>query len=150
MATRAVFIGVNKHADPSIPELSGAARHATALWALFTDTLPDLSARLLTDQRAGHAAASKALTSTLMEAEEGDVVILSFAGHGTPDGRLVFHDTESTNLSATALSMAELGDAFKASRARAVRCFLDCCFSGHAPARVLEVDATRRHEAHSR
>lgn len=144
MATRAVFIGVNKHLDPSIPELSGAARDATALWALFIDTLQDLSAHLLVDQQATHAASAEALQSTLTGAAEGDVVIVSFAGHGSADGCLVFHDTDAANLSDTALSMTVLADAFKATKARAVLILLDCCFSGHAPARVLETDARPR------
>src|SRR5438132_13955773 len=111
MATKAVFIGVNKHADPSIPELSGAARDATALWQLFTDTMPALTAHLLIDRQATHAAASVALTSVLADAGDNDVVVISFAGHGSADGSLVFHDTDATNLSASALSMAVLADA---------------------------------------
>jgi len=39
MATSAVFVGINKHRDPAIPELGGARRDATALWALFTDKI---------------------------------------------------------------------------------------------------------------
>ena len=46
MAIKAVFVGINKHLDTTIPELSGARRDATALWALFTDTVEGLSARL--------------------------------------------------------------------------------------------------------
>lgn len=144
MATKAIFIGVNKHLDPSIPELSGAARDAIALWALFTDTLQDLSAHRLIDEQATYAASSEVLRSTLASAAEGDVVIVSFAGHGSADGRLVFHDTDATNLSDTALSMTVLADAFRTTKARAVLCLLDCCFSGHAPARVLDTNATPR------
>ena len=40
--------------------------------------------------------------------------------------------------------MAGLADAFKATKARAVLCILDCCFSGQAPARVLETEARPR------
>ena len=40
--------------------------------------------------------------------------------------------------------MAALADAFKKTKARAVLCILDCCFSGQAPARVLEVEARPR------
>ena len=47
MAIKAVFIGVSKHQDPSISELCGAKRDATALWALFSDTIPGLAPRLL-------------------------------------------------------------------------------------------------------
>jgi hypothetical protein len=36
MAIKAIFVGINKHLDAAIPELSGAQRDAMALWALFT------------------------------------------------------------------------------------------------------------------
>ena len=61
MAIKAIFVGVNKHLDPGIPELSGARRDAAALWALFTDTIPALTARLLLDERATHAEVSEAI-----------------------------------------------------------------------------------------
>ena len=55
MAIKAIFVGINKHLDTSIPELGGARRDATALWALFTDTIEGLSGRLLVDEAATHA-----------------------------------------------------------------------------------------------
>lgn len=139
MVTRVTFIGVNKHRDPDIPELNGARRDATALWALFTDTIPDLSARLLVDETATYEAVKQGIFDTLATAGENDVVIVFFAGHGTPDGRLVLFDTQVSDLSATTVSMVDLAEQFKRSRARVVLCILDCCFSGQAPARVLEL-----------
>ena len=144
MATRAVFVGVNKRRDPAIPELGGARRDATALWALFTDTIEGLSARLLVDERARHAEVSVAILGALDAAREDDVVIVGFAGHGSPDGSLVLFDTNAADLAGTALPMAALADAFRRTKARAVLCILDCCFSGHAPARVLEMEARPR------
>lgn len=144
MATKAVFVGINKQLDPDIDELTGAMRDALALWALFTDTLPDLSARLLIDQEATKDAVSQAILQTLTDATENDVVIISFAGHGSPDGSLAFYDTLRSDLTGTTLPMAVFADAFKATRARAVIFILDACFSGHAPARVLEVEAKPR------
>lgn len=41
MAIKATFVGINKHLDTSIPELGEAHRDATALWALFTDTIEE-------------------------------------------------------------------------------------------------------------
>lgn len=72
MATSAVFVGVNKHLDPTIPELGGARRDATALWALFTDTINGLSARLLADDQATHAEVSAAILGALDAAGEDD------------------------------------------------------------------------------
>lgn len=139
MAIKATFIGVDKHQDSDIPELNGARRDATALWALFSDSIPDLSARLLVDETATHDAVKKGVFSTLATADKNDVVVIFFAGHGTPDGRLVLFDTQASNLSATAISMADLAQEFKHAQAEVVLCILDCCFSGQAPARVLEI-----------
>ena len=144
MAIKAIFVGINKHLDTSIPELGGARRDATALWALFTDTIEGLSGRLLVDEAATHAEVSGAMLGTLAAASADDVVVIAFAGHGSPDGNLVLFDTNAGDLAGTALSMAGLADAFKATKARAVLCILDCCFSGQAPARVLETVARPR------
>jgi helicase len=138
MAIKAIFVGINKHLDAGIPELSGARRDATALWALFTDTIDGLSARLLLDEAASHAEVSESILGVLTDAQPDDVIVISFAGHGSPDGNLVVCDTDPTNLAGSAVSMADLAEAFKATKARAVLCILDCCFSGQAPARVLE------------
>lgn len=139
MTIRAIFVGVNKHQDTDIPELNGARRDATALWALFTDTMPDLSARLFVDEAATHDVVKQGILDTLGSANENDVAIIFFAGHGTPDGRLVLFDTRISDLPNSALAMTELADQFKRSDARIVLCILDCCFSGQAPARVIEL-----------
>lgn len=144
MTIRATFVGVNKHQDSNIPELNGARRDATALWALFTDTIPDLTAQLLVDESATYEAVREGFLQALDRADTTDVVIIFFAGHGTPDGRLVLFDTQTSNLPATAVSMTELAQQFKCSQARVVLCILDCCFSGHAPARVLELGSRPR------
>ena len=132
MAIKAIFVGINKHRD------------AMALWALFTDTVEGLAARLIVDESATHAAVSQAILEALSAAGENDVVVITFAGHGSPDGSLVLFDTNTMDLANTAVSMTALADAFKATKARAVLCILDCCFSGQAPARVLEVAARPR------
>lgn len=96
---------------------------------------------LLTYGQSTHAAASQIVLSSLADTAESDVVVISFDGHESADGQLVFHDTDAANLNDTALSMALLAEAFKSTKARAILCILYCCFSGHAPARVLEADA---------
>lgn len=144
MAIKAIFVGINKHLDAVIPELSGARRDATALWALFSDTVDGLSARLLLDDAATHAEVTQAILGVLLGAHPDDVIIISFAGHGSPDGSLVVFDTDPASLVGTAVSMTDLAEAFKATKARAVLCILDCCFSGQAPARVLETAARPR------
>jgi helicase len=144
VAMKSIFVGINKHLDPTIPELSGARRDATALWALFSDTIDDLAGRLLVDEMATHTTVRQAILDTLLKADEDDVIVISFAGHGSPDGSLVLFDTNPADIAGTALSMADLADAFRQTKAHAVLCILDCCFSGQAPARVLETAARPR------
>lgn len=138
MAVLAAFIGIDKHADPNIRDLAGARRDATALWAIFSDSLPGLEATLLVDDAATTGAIRQALQATLGAATADDTVIVTFSGHGSRDHRLAAHDTRLDALHDTTVPMEEISDLFRASRARAILCVLDCCFSGGAPARVLE------------
>lgn len=144
MSVRGIFIGINKHTDPYIGELGGACDDARALWALFSDNIPDLESRLLLDDVATVASSRRAILGALSEALVDDVVILTFAGHGSANGRLVFSDTSLADLDNSTLPMSELADAFAGSKARVILCVLDCCFSGQAPARVLETEGTPR------
>jgi uncharacterized caspase-like protein len=138
MATRATFIGIDRHQDARIKELTGARRDAIALYSLFTDTLPDIDADLLVDGDATLSGVSQAIERRLSSAAADDVVILSFSGHGTRDHRLVLFDTSLDGLNASTIAMADLAEAFKRSKARAILCILDCCFSGGASAKVIE------------
>jgi helicase len=138
MALFTTHIGVDQHIDLTIPDLTGARRDATALWALFCDTMPDAVATLLVDAEASVETIRVALDRTLGSASSDDTVVISFSGHGTHDHRLVAYDTAVSDLTNTTISMTELVSRIKSSQAGAVLCILDCCFSGGAPARVLE------------
>jgi uncharacterized caspase-like protein len=138
MALRATFIGIDRHQDPRIKELTGARRDAIALFSLFADTLPDLDGTLLVDRDASHGRVAEVIEQTLSAATPEDVVILSFSGHGTRDHRIVVFDTNLDDLVGSTIAMSDLAQAFKRSRARAILCILDCCFSGGASAKVIE------------
>ncbi len=135
---KAAFIGVDKYADTTIRELTGAARDATALWALVKDSMPDAKANLLKNADATTERIRAALDETLRGATSDDTVIVTFSGHGTKSHRFVTHDSSRKNLDATTIGMDELAALFKASKAKAIFCVIDCCFSGAAPARVLD------------
>ncbi len=138
MTILANFIGINRYADTNISDLTGARRDATALWALFKDTVPEIQATLLVDSDATIDNVRENLNQTLKTARQEDTVIVSFSGHGTRDHRLVTHNTTISNLAETTISMEEIAECFKTTRAKIVFIILDCCFSGGAPARVLE------------
>lgn len=138
MSIFASFIGIDKYRDQNVRDLAGAKRDATALWALFCDTMPELSASLLVNKDATVDAVRKSLDNVLGAAGSDDIVIVSFSGHGTHDHRLVLHDSRLDLLPNTTIPMLEIAERFKASQAKVILCILDCCFSGSAPARVLE------------
>lgn len=138
MGVRAVFVGVDRFADPTIRDLTGCRSDAIALHALFNDAIQELASTLLVDENATGARVRAAFRSTLADAEPEDVAVVSFSGHGSPDHRLVVHDALKADLPGTAIEMVELAALFKSCRARVVLCLLDCCFSGGAPARVLD------------
>src|SRR5436190_9734698 len=138
MAILATFIGINKFRDPGIRDLAGASKDAQVLWALFQDTIPNLNAKLLIDEDATINGVRAAFDNTLGKAGSDDVVILFFAAHGSQDHRLVVHDTSISNLDTTGVPMEELSERFRTSKAKTILCILDCCFSGEAPARVLD------------
>lgn len=138
MALRALFIGINKHNDPAIPELTGATKDATALWALFKDSVDGIQDKRLLDDDATMAAIREGLDASLGVATRDDTVIVFFAGHGTPGHQLVPFDADRRAVDQTTIPMHELADRLKSTEARASLIILDCCFSGGAPARVLE------------
>jgi helicase len=138
MGILATFIGIDRHAAPNVRDLSGARRDATALWCLFSDSIPNVNASVLCDEEASISAVRNAITTTLKDASKGDTVVFSFSGHGTPDHRIVLHDTQREALHETTIPMTEIADAFRTSKAGVIICIIDCCFSGGAPARVLD------------
>ena len=144
MALIGRFIGVNRYIDRNIRDLNGAGRDAIALWALFSDTIPEIDARLLINANANVNGLRQALQETLENATSDDTVIVFFSGHGSPDHRLTAHDTSLEDLANTTLPMQELADLFKASQAKSILCILDCCFSGGTPAKVLETSPIPR------
>jgi len=146
MALYGLFIGIDCFADPKIRELTGCRRDALALSSLFSDTLPAFQATVLIDKQATNDAVRMALRMILGTAGKEDTVIISFSSHGTKDHRLVTYDSDMSRLSATTIDMSELAAIFKTTQAKVSLFILDCCFSGGAPARILEDSPVLRSE----
>lgn len=144
MTMYGAFIGVDRYADPQVRDLAGARRDALALWSLFSDSIAGIRANLLTDADATVSNVRELLDQTLGAAVADDTVVLSLSCHGTHDHRIALHDADVNRLPDTTLPMEELADRFKASKAKVIVCILDCCFSGGAPARVVDDSPTHR------
>ncbi len=144
MTLVATFIGVNQYADNNISDLAGASNDATALWALFSDSISDIKTHYLLDSQATGTAIRDALDDTFNGAGPDDTALFFFAGHGSPAHQLVPHDARRQALEETTIAMSELDKYLKSSNARIAIVILDCCFSGGATARVLQSVPTPR------
>ncbi|GBE93656.1 DEAD/DEAH box helicase [Nostoc cycadae] len=142
MRFKGLFIGIDRHDSSKISWLSCAKRDATALHALFCDTLGG-EAELLIDQQATYQAILECLAA-LATCNEEDLVVIAFSGHGTNSHQLVAYDTDTYNLDNTSISLEFLAEQIAQIPARRLICFLDCCFSGGVEAKVFQVETVAR------
>jgi uncharacterized caspase-like protein len=148
---RAVLVGIDAYRDPFIPRLSHARTDATALARLLEQRIQpeERSVRLLVDEEATKRNIEVAINEELHRAvEPGDVVLLYFACHGSPERRaakdrrsrhLIAHDTEYGRIYATGIDMErDLSEWFeRLAEAKLIVIFLDACFSGAAGGRTF-------------
>lgn len=142
MAFRGLFIGIDRYRSPTIGDLSCARRDATALDALFADTLGGNS-RLLTDADATRSAIESQFAA-LADCSVEDTVIIGFSGHGSETHELIPHDADIANLNNTAVPLDLLQEWFARIPAGRLIFFLDCCFSGGLGSKVLQTDIKPR------
>ncbi len=140
----ALTVGVDRYLDPSISSLRYARRDAASVADLLQQNLhpSEASVRRLLDAQATQRAISIAIGEELPRAcRPGDVVLLYFAGHGSPetdgpaDGAsrfLIPHDAEKQHLFTTGIQLglrfAEWLD--RLADAALVVTIIDACFSG--------------------
>lgn len=143
----AIVVGISEFRNPAY-NLKFAAKDASD----FAEALQDSSTgrfkpgpehvRLLLDEKATVSNIRTAINDVARDARAEDLVVMYFSSHGTAaesdvakddakSGYIVTHDTDLSNLYATALSMEELRHVVeKRIRACRVVLFLDTCFSG--------------------
>ncbi|MBA3874452.1 MAG: caspase family protein, partial [Anaerolineae bacterium] len=142
MAYLGLFVGVDRYSSIDIDELSCAVRDATALHALFADTLGD-GGVLLSDNTATRQSIQDQFEA-LTHCDENDIVVITYSGHGSDTHELVTFDADPYDLLNTAIPLDTLTNWFSAIPARRLICILDCCFSGGMGAKVLHVPVHSR------
>jgi uncharacterized caspase-like protein len=160
---RAVIVGIDRYRDQRIRDLHYARSDAEAVAELIEQVHPaQRNVTLLLDEDATKRNVQIEIGERLArDAGEDDVVLLYFAGHGSPEtspspdevGRyLVLHDTEYENVYATGLSMErELPWLFeRISRPPLLLMLIDACFSGRAGGRTFEGPRLRAARASAR
>lgn len=144
MKFHGLFIGIDRYANSKIPWLNGAVRDASALHALFTDTIQGYSHVLLTDEQATREEIRLALGKLVSEAEADDIVVIFYAGHGSDTHEIICYDTDIDDVPGTSLALEELGETLSKINGRTVLCALDCCFSGGLGSRVFATGIRER------
>ena len=135
-------MGVNRHASTAVSELRFAEADATALHALFADTLGPGSELLIGE--GATKAAIEARFGALADCGADDVAVVTFSGHGSETHELVTYDADVDDLAATCIPLALLTEWFSAIPARHLLCILDFCFSGALGSKVLTLEAIPR------
>lgn len=163
MVLRAVITGVDRYLDANIDDLSFARADAVAVAELLDRLHPaEVDTDVLLDEDATRRNLMIAIGEKLPQVTtEDDVVLLYFAGHGSPETTagvddaaryLVLHDTEYDSVFATGLDMErELPRLFeRIHRPRLVLMLIDACFSGRAGGRTFEGPRLRAERSHVR
>jgi helicase len=136
MAFKSLFIGIDRYESPLISNLSCSVRDAQALHGLLGDAFGSAESTLLANEEATRAAILDALQD-LQHSAPGDVVVISFSGHGSDSHHLITYDADPLRLDETAIHLDALTDLFARIPAKNVLLFLDCCFAGGAGAKVF-------------
>jgi uncharacterized caspase-like protein len=138
----AVVVGVSDYADSRIPSLRFASADARSVYDWLVDPnggrYAPARVRLLLDREASATNIRDALFNWLRQAIAEDVVLIYFAGHGSPDSPdgaqnlfLLPHDTRYDNVAATGFPMWDIETALKRFiPARRVVVIADACHSG--------------------
>ena len=114
----ALLVGISDYADPEIPDLRFAHRDALA-WRDFLlspqgGAFSPQRVRCLTNRQATRGKIIDSISGFLCTAAPEDLVIVFFAGHGTPEHRkktipyLLCHDSRPGSYASTAIEMTDL------------------------------------------
>ncbi len=137
---KGLFVGIDRYTAEGVQWLTAAARDATALQALFLDTLGG-EATLLTDGEATKDVIAGNL-ARLADCSPDDFVVVTFSGHGTQACELAPVDADPCSPGGL-ISADDLSGWLADIPARNVLVVLDCCFSGGHGAKVFQHGARR-------
>ncbi len=138
----AVVVGISqyKHANKGISALRYADADAKAFYDFLKTpqggAFPESNMKLLLNKNATLANLNEAVNVFLAQAIEEDIVIIYFAGHGSPDPTnsknlfLLTYDTDPTKMASTGYLMEDLKKAMERYiKARNILIFADACHS---------------------
>jgi hypothetical protein len=138
----AVIIGISNYKDSRIPSLHYADADAVSFYEWIVSPsggrIPPSRVKLLINENATVTDIKDALYNWLSQPLEEDVIVIYFAGHGSPQSPdnpenlfLLPYDTDYQNLATTAFPMWDIETALhRFIKARRVIVIADACHSG--------------------
>lgn len=145
-----LFIGIDRYLDEKITDLNYAARDAYQMFELFQSNLEPGEAELIllqNEEATCHKITDNISNNISEKALEDDLVLIYFAGHGSPEISLtgdqysrflIPHDTSYHNIVASALDLeSDIRKLFDTVKARWIVLIIDACFSGKIGGRTF-------------
>ena len=124
----AVVVGVGRYS--SMPVLKYSDDDAYQFYAFLKSpeggALPDRQVKVLVDEDATRSNVLQTMRQILLKADENDVIVFYFSGHGV-DGAFLPQDFDGIN---NRLLHSEVKQIFEQSHAKHKICIADACFSG--------------------
>ena len=138
----AVVVGVARYAH--MPTLKFTDDDAYQIYAFLKSpaggALKDEQIRVLIDEEASRKGILKAMRETFLKADENDVVVMYFSGHGLP-GAFLPSDFDGFN---NRLKHDDIQQIFRESKAKHKLCLADACHSGTMLAARTPLDGMLR------
>ena len=144
---RAVLVGVEIFERPEVPRLNGCVNDVLLVRRILKDVfeVPNRDIRVVVNERATKDAIVHRLREAVREADEGDIVVFFYSGHGSQirdrngdelsdhlDELIVPYDMDWDRK--TYISDDEIDELFGEVRPGVlVEAFFDCCFFGVGP-----------------
>lgn len=136
----AVVIGIGQYASDDIPDLAFARADAQGVYDFLRSSaagpFEEDHILFLADEEATGAAMREAMFVFLQQADWDDLVVIYYAGHGTPDANrpdnlyLLPHDTDLNAMAGTAFPMWDVKTALRRQiKAERVIVIADACHS---------------------
>ncbi|MCA2249984.1 caspase family protein [Mycobacterium intracellulare] len=134
-----MIVGINNYADPAITNLKGAVNDAQEVRdrLMTTGAFYVADSHYLTDEHATAASVREAVSDLLWKADQHELSLLYFSGHGFTDGYgngfIAPCDMIRASPPVHGIRMSELRDLMlKAKNKQTIVLIFDCCYSGIA------------------
>ncbi|SEJ29980.1 Caspase domain-containing protein [Propionispira arboris] len=133
---KALFIGVNRYLDKTIHSLDNVINDVVEMSTVITSppsNFASMDSKMIQQTLATQAIITAAVKDFFLNANDQDVLVFYWAGHGAliaDEGFFIAYDSDVNHLRDTAIAMQDLRSYIEKSPAKTVIAMFDCCHSG--------------------